>query len=118
VDDLRAELYRALKEHPLWDQRDWMLQVTDVTESGLVVLRALMSAADSASAWDLRCDMREHLVTYIRENHPDVLPRLRVAQVDRPPSGPSSPGDEGFPLAYRQRPPSTGHFQYPDGGGK
>ncbi|GHE32796.1 mechanosensitive ion channel protein MscS [Streptosporangium violaceochromogenes] len=78
VPELRAELYRALREHPLWDQKDWTLQVTDTLPNGLLELRALMSAADSASAFDLKCDMREHLVTFIREKHPDALPRFRV----------------------------------------
>ncbi|GII80304.1 mechanosensitive ion channel protein MscS [Sphaerisporangium rufum] len=78
VDELRGELYRALREHPLWDQKDWTLQVTDVLPNGLVQLRALMSASDAPSVWDLKCDMREHLVGYIRRNHPDALPRFRV----------------------------------------
>ncbi|MDH2427135.1 mechanosensitive ion channel domain-containing protein [Sphaerisporangium sp. TRM90804] len=81
VDELRTELYRALREHPLWDQKDWVLQVTDVQPNGLVELRALMSASDAPSVWDLKCDMREHLVTYIRENHPQALPRFRVEDV-------------------------------------
>jgi small-conductance mechanosensitive channel len=78
VDKLREELYRFIQENPLWDQKDWTLQVTDVLPNGLVELRGLMSAADSASAWDLKCDVREHLVTYIRENYPDALPRFRI----------------------------------------
>ncbi|SEG64745.1 Small-conductance mechanosensitive channel [Thermomonospora echinospora] len=78
VDDLRTELYRFLREHPLWDQRDWVLQVTEVLPNGLVQLRALMSAADAASAWDLRCDAREHIVDYLRQEHPRALPRLRT----------------------------------------
>ncbi|MQY08490.1 mechanosensitive ion channel family protein [Actinomadura macrotermitis] len=78
VEELRAELYRALRDNPLWDQRDWVLQVTDVLENGMVQLRALMSAPDSASAWDLRCDIREHLVGYIRDHYPQALPRLRA----------------------------------------
>ncbi|MBB5077939.1 mechanosensitive ion channel family protein [Nonomuraea endophytica] len=78
VDALREELYRFIQESPLWDQKDWTLQVTDVLPNGLVELRALMSAADSASAWDLKCDVREHLVGYVRENHPESLPRFRV----------------------------------------
>jgi small-conductance mechanosensitive channel len=82
VDELRTELYHVLKEHPLWDQRDWVLQVTDITDGGLVELRALMSASDAPSAWDLRCDIREHLVSYIRVNHPQALPRLRVTTTD------------------------------------
>ncbi|MEU6998407.1 mechanosensitive ion channel domain-containing protein [Nonomuraea sp. NPDC046570] len=78
--ELREELHRFIKENPLWDQKDWTLQVTDVLPNGLVELRALMSAADSASAWDLKCDVREHLVEYIRTKHPEALPRFRVDQ--------------------------------------
>ncbi len=78
VERVREELYSFIQTNPLWDQKDWTLQVTDVLDNGLVELRALMSAADSASAWDLKCDVREHLVKYLRENHPDALPRYRV----------------------------------------
>lgn len=78
VEELRVELYRALREHPLWDQKDWTLQVTDTLPNGLLELRALMSAADSPSAFDLKCDMREHLVKYVRERYPEALPKLRV----------------------------------------
>ncbi len=78
VDDLRAELHRLLQESPLWDRREWVLQVTDVLPGGLLELRALMSAADAPSAWDLRCDVREKLVTWLRENHPRSMPRLRA----------------------------------------
>ncbi|MEV4217522.1 mechanosensitive ion channel domain-containing protein [Nonomuraea sp. NPDC049725] len=78
VDKLREELYAFIQESPLWDQKDWTLQVTDVLPNGLVELRGLMSAADSASAWDLKCDVREHLVKFVRENYPDALPRFRV----------------------------------------
>ncbi|NUR83895.1 MAG: mechanosensitive ion channel [Nonomuraea sp.] len=78
VEKLREELYEFLKPNPLWDQKDWTLQVTDVLDNGMVELRALMSAADSASAWDLKCDVREHLVKYVRENYPEALPRFRV----------------------------------------
>lgn len=83
VAELRTELYRFLREHPLWDQKDWVLQVTDVLPNGLIQLRALMSAHDSASAWDLRCDTREHLVSFIQEKYPEAMPRFR-ADVDGP----------------------------------
>ncbi|MET8552140.1 hypothetical protein [Micromonospora zamorensis] len=33
--------------------------------------------ADGASAWDLRCDIREGLVAYLRDHHPQWLPRTR-----------------------------------------
>ncbi len=78
VQELREELHRFVKDHPLWDQKDWTLQVTDVQPNGLVELRALMSAADSASVWDLKCDAREHLVTFLKTHYPQALPRFRV----------------------------------------
>ncbi|WP_343948160.1 mechanosensitive ion channel family protein [Nonomuraea longicatena] len=85
VGKLREELHRFIQDNPLWDQKDWTLQVTDVQTNGLVEVRALMSAADSASAWDLKCDVREHLVEYVRKNYPEALPRFRV---DLPPDDP------------------------------
>ncbi|GAA3097402.1 mechanosensitive ion channel domain-containing protein [Nonomuraea sp. NPDC049419] len=78
VPKLREALYAFLQENPLWDQKDWTLQVTEVLPNGLVELRALMSAADSPSSWDLKCDVREFLVNYVRENFPESLPRFRV----------------------------------------
>lgn len=84
VEELRTELYRLLREHPLWDQKDWVLQVIDILPNGLIQLRAMMSAHDSASAFDLRCDVRERLISYLREHHPHALPRFR-ADVASPP---------------------------------
>jgi small-conductance mechanosensitive channel len=92
VEELRAELYATLRDNPLWDRREWILQVTDVLPNGLVQLRATMSAADSASAWDLRCDVREHLVAYVREHHPDSLPRFRAELTGAEPAGPEHAG--------------------------
>ncbi|MFC4536160.1 mechanosensitive ion channel family protein [Sphaerisporangium dianthi] len=100
VEELRAELYRRLREHPLWDQKDWTIQVTDVRSNGLVELRALMSASDAPSVWDLKCDIREHLVAYIREHHPHALPRLRVE--DAPGTAPV-PGSPAAPEASAAR---------------
>lgn len=81
VHDLRTELHRYLQDNPLWDRRDWNLSVTDVADSGFVELRAVMSAWDSSSLWDLRCDVREHLVGHVREKYPQFLPRLRAEVV-------------------------------------
>ncbi|MGW0811273.1 mechanosensitive ion channel family protein [Nonomuraea sp. NPDC002799] len=78
VHKLREALYAFLQGNALWDQKDWTLQVTDVLPNGLVELRALMSAADSPSSWDLKCDVREFMVDFVRDNYPDALPRFRV----------------------------------------
>jgi small-conductance mechanosensitive channel len=77
VDEVRAETQRILEASPLWDRREWVLQVTEITTQG-VELRILMSAADAPSAWDLRCEVREQLLRFVRERFPEALPRLRI----------------------------------------
>jgi small-conductance mechanosensitive channel len=77
IEALRAELQRALAAHPLWDQRVCVLQVTD-TKDRVLELRALVSAANASALWDLRCAVREQLVTYLQQHHPASLPRTRV----------------------------------------
>jgi small-conductance mechanosensitive channel len=77
VEDLRAEARRIIEESPLWDRRDWVLQVIDTTPTTMVV-RVLASAWDGPTAWDLRCDIRERLLDYVRRRHPQSLPRART----------------------------------------
>ena len=81
TDEVREELLRILEATPMWDKQAWGLQVTDATEH-TVQLRALMSAPDSGTAWDLRCHVREKLLDFVREKYPDSLPRVR-AEVER-----------------------------------
>ena len=77
VEEVRQELHRLLEENDKWDRRAWGLVVTDATER-TVQLRALMSAADAGAAWDLRCEIREQLIAYVRARHPGGLPRVRA----------------------------------------
>lgn len=77
VDDVRAELDRILDGNPLWDGRVRNVQVTDVREQS-VELRAMVSAATSGNLWDLRVQVREKLVDYLRQHHPEALPRVRT----------------------------------------
>ena len=77
IDKLREELTRILQSTDLWDGKVNGLQVTDAKEHTLE-LRALMSAADSPKAWDLRCLVREKLVTFVQEHYPHCLPKFRT----------------------------------------
>jgi small-conductance mechanosensitive channel len=77
LDELRAELQRILKASERWDGKVWVLQVVEATER-TIQLRALMSAPDASTAWDLRCEVREGLIAFIRERFPDSLPRTRA----------------------------------------
>ncbi|HEY7114381.1 MAG TPA: mechanosensitive ion channel domain-containing protein [Thermoanaerobaculia bacterium] len=76
-DDVRRELHRVLRATDLWDGRVWNLQVTGASERA-VELRALMSARDAPTAWDLRCYVREKLIEFLDRRHPRALPRLRA----------------------------------------
>ncbi|GMV68420.1 MAG: hypothetical protein AMXMBFR76_08590 [Pseudomonadota bacterium] len=93
LEPLRAELTRLLTDHPLWDGKVNVLQVTDSRER-VIELRALMSARNAPEAWDLRCAIREGLIVYLQREHPAALPRLRAdigGDALRPaPSDPSS----------------------------
>lgn len=82
VAELRSCVHDWLAEHPLWDGRNWSFEVIDVLDNGLVELRAVVSAANSANLWTLRCDLREWLVETVRDNYPQALPRLRAAFSD------------------------------------
>lgn len=76
VDALRQELTRVLNQSALWDRKVNVLQVTEAKELTLQI-RALASAVDASHAWDLRCEVRERLVTFVQTHYPESLPRLR-----------------------------------------
>lgn len=77
VDEVRAELRRILESTDLWMGQVCSLQVTDAREQ-TIELRALADARDSGTAWDLRCLMREKLLSYLQQRSPGALPRARV----------------------------------------
>jgi hypothetical protein len=62
-----------------------VMHVTDTSERNMQV-RLLVSARDSGSAFDLRCQIREHMIGFIASNYPEALPRLRaeVSSRNRP----------------------------------
>ena len=78
VDALRTELRAIVGRSAHWDRRACMLQVTDLKER-TVELRALVSAANAGAAFDLRCEVREQMLGFIRTAYPEALPRLRAA---------------------------------------
>ncbi len=71
-----------------WDKKFWNLQVVDAGER-TIRLRVLATAPDSPTAWEMRCEIREKLITYLQEHHPDSLPRLRYT-IEREPSAEES----------------------------
>lgn len=76
IEPVRAELSRLLKATELWDKRVNAVQVTDATHKNIEV-RALVSAANAGTLYDLRCYIRENLISFIQKNYPESLPKVR-----------------------------------------
>lgn len=77
IDELRKELDRLVKSTDKWDGTVVVLQVSDVKEY-TIELRALADAKNAGTAWDLRCYIREGLITFLQKNYPETLPKTRA----------------------------------------
>ena len=77
VDLARAELERVVHGDPLWDGDVCGLQVT-AANTRSITLRALVSSLDSGRNWDLRCNVREKMLAFLRRETPETLPRIRL----------------------------------------
>ncbi|HJD84672.1 mechanosensitive ion channel domain-containing protein [Kitasatospora aureofaciens] len=103
---LRQEFDDYLAKSELWDGQGSALQVVDTTPTTIVV-RVLATAANGSDAFELRCRLREHLIDYLREEHPYALPRIPVAEAPvRRPDCPEAPRASHAP--HSPRPPSQG----------
>jgi small-conductance mechanosensitive channel len=74
---LREELKRLCAADPDWDGRLALVHVTDTSETAVQV-RFLVSAANSARAWELRCRIREGMIAFVQSTLPQHLPRRRM----------------------------------------
>ncbi len=72
------------------------LQVIDA-DARTIELRALVSARNAPQSWDLRCEIREKLVAFIRDEMPEALPRDRAILIP--------PGDDDADFVRRVTPP-------------
>lgn len=98
---VRGELDRILHDSDDWNEEvPPILQVTDCSQQ-TVELRALCSAKDAPSAWNLHCEVRERLVAFLQNlDGGAYLPRTRIAMVgddrpERPAEAKDSKADSG-----------------------
>ncbi|MGA8009898.1 MAG: mechanosensitive ion channel domain-containing protein [Thiomonas sp.] len=85
IESLRNELKRLCVADPDWDGRMALVHVTDTTETAVQV-RFLVSAANSARAWELRCRIREGMIAFMQRVHAQHLPRRRMQWQDDSPA--------------------------------
>lgn len=77
VPPIRAEFERYLSENELFDGRNQGIAVTDTYPESMAI-RMVVSAATLGDLWTLRCDLREHMMAWIRAEMPDALIRHRL----------------------------------------
>ena len=90
VEAIRNKLAEIVGQSKLWNGKVVSLQVSDCKET-TIELRALVSADNASTLWDLRCDVREKLVDFLQREYPTALPRRRyeaagsvLAKADEP----------------------------------
>jgi small-conductance mechanosensitive channel len=76
IEAIRTRFVEAVKANSRWDGRVAILQVTDHRADALE-LRGLLSARNAAIAFDLRCEVREAMLTFLRTDMPQALVRGR-----------------------------------------
>ena len=77
VEPIRAEFERFVKAHELFDGRNMALLMTEAYPES-IELRLSVSAQTIGDLWQLRCDLREHMLKWLRENQPEALIRHRL----------------------------------------
>jgi small-conductance mechanosensitive channel len=77
VDAMRAKLDEIAKASPLWDRRVVNMQVTDFKTDTMEV-RMLVSAGNAGRVFDIRCEVREKMIGWLQQEHPQALPRRRA----------------------------------------
>jgi Small-conductance mechanosensitive channel len=77
LDPIREKFYELVESNERWDKRVKHMQVTELTRDA-IELRLLMTAKDSPTLFDLRCDIREALIQWVAAEMPEAIVRNRV----------------------------------------
>ena len=82
-------------------------------------MRILVSAADSASLFDLRCLIREELVLFLQQFHPTALPHVRLESLPSAPTASTSDAESSSDTGTGSRRPGKAaataeHHRHPD----
>jgi len=81
MDAVRERFQEIIDASPAWDRRSSSVAVTG-SEGGFVTVRFVMSAKDSSDQWVIRCEVREKMMTWLQQEHPEALPRTRLSVED------------------------------------
>ncbi len=91
IGPIREEFFRQVEANERWDGRVKVVQVTETTRDSKEV-RLLMSAKNSPTLFDLRCDIREGMMEWLADNRPEDFAQLRLMNDAGGGSQPPDPG--------------------------
>ncbi|MFI8414808.1 mechanosensitive ion channel family protein [Paeniglutamicibacter gangotriensis] len=74
IEHLRSRTEQLLASTDLWDGRVGTLNVTDAV-GGIVKVTIMLSSRNPGDLWELRNFIREHLISELRRDYPDALPK-------------------------------------------
>lgn len=77
IEPLRQELDRILEHSIYWDGQAKKMEVSNLTER-TVELRVQISAENADNLADLRAEVREKILEFIRHHHAEHLPKVRL----------------------------------------
>ncbi|RFD20428.1 mechanosensitive ion channel family protein [Komagataeibacter melaceti] len=80
MDRIRERLREIVHSAPLWDGKEFAVQVADCN-AHVMTIRVIASARSAMQSWDLRCEIREQIIAFLRDECPEALPRDRLTHV-------------------------------------
>jgi small-conductance mechanosensitive channel len=105
VEEIRKEARRIVEQSKIWDRRVFAFQVTDF-RSDSVEIRILATAGSAPEAFDLRCEIRESLLSFLQSNYPNSFPRVRNSLMRQSPG--ERPGHGNGEMTERVRTEAAG----------
>jgi small-conductance mechanosensitive channel len=97
IDRIRQKAAELVAQSKLASGKVTSVQVTN-TRPDSIEVRILISADTAANASNLCAELREALIAFLQQEHPEALPRQRSETIaaprkDSPPTAPNSHGD-------------------------
>ncbi|GAM04062.1 mechanosensitive ion channel family protein [Novosphingobium sp. MBES04] len=80
LDPIREKFMEIVAANERWDGRVRHMQITELTRDAIEV-RFLVTAKDSPTLFDLRCDVREALIQWLAAEMPEAIVRSRLLPV-------------------------------------
>jgi hypothetical protein len=81
IDPLRKQLDKILDKSTFWDKKAKKLQVSNMSERS-VEIRVQVSASNADNLADLRAEVREKMLEFIRASYPQHFPNVRMMPLD------------------------------------